>query len=69
MNRKTRLSTGLAVSVAAMFATAASAQIMQRNDPGPLARLATLKEALNPPASTALLDQTSAGLAANVTST
>lgn len=68
MNRKTRMSAGLAVAVA-MLATAASAQMMQRNDSGPLGRLATLKEALNPPASTALLDQTSVGLAANVTGT
>ncbi|HXU34419.1 MAG TPA: hypothetical protein VN851_27915, partial [Thermoanaerobaculia bacterium] len=69
MNRKTRMSTGLAVSVATLLATAASAQMMQRNDPGPLGRLVTLKEALNPPASTAPLDQTSVGLAANVTGT
>ena len=68
MNRTTRMSTGLAVTVAALFAATASAQMMPKKEYSPLERLATVKEALSPPASTALLEQTSAGLAANVPS-
>ncbi len=65
MIRKTLKTVALA-GAAVMLAAAASAQMMPRNDPGPLGRLATLKEALSPPASTALLDQAPAGIATNL---
>ncbi|MEP7011717.1 MAG: hypothetical protein ABJC13_15445 [Acidobacteriota bacterium] len=66
MNRKTLKMAGLAASLAALLAATASAQIMQKNDPGPLGRLATVREALSPPPSVALLDQAPAGIAANL---
>ena len=65
MIRKTLKTVALA-GTAAMLAATVSAQMMPRNDSGPLGRLATLKEALSPPASTALLDQANAGIAPNV---
>ena len=64
MIRKTLKTVALA-GTAAMLAATVSAQMMPRNDSGPLGRLATLKEALSPPASTALLDQANAGIAPN----
>ncbi len=67
MNRTTRSLAGLAVLVAALFATTAEAQITQSHDAGPLGRLTTLAEALSPPPSVALLDSASAGIAVGVT--
>ncbi len=65
MYRKNLNTLVLAVSLASV-ASAGSAQTMQTHDAGPLARLATIGEALSPPPSVALLDQAPDGLAADV---